>query len=85
MDVEITIYNILGRKIKTIDKGNLAPGVYSALWDGTDQRGNYVSTGTYFFDIVNGIEKHTKNRLYSNKSARFNFSRPREWESKLPD
>lgn len=62
-DIEISIYNILGQKIKSINKGTLSPGNYFLTWDGTDTNGNSVATGTYYFDINNGTERKTKKSL----------------------
>jgi hypothetical protein len=45
--VDVTIYDILGKRIKTIASGDHSPGVYEALWDGTDSYGVSVPGGMY--------------------------------------
>jgi len=50
-DVSIAIYNILGRKIKTLVNENLSAGFKSITWDGTNSQGHSVSTGIYFYRI----------------------------------
>ena len=34
-DIDISIYNFLGQKVKTILSGNMKRGTYSVTWDGT--------------------------------------------------
>jgi len=50
-DLTVEIYNILGQKINTITKGNLPIGSYRVTWGLTDNAGNIVSTGLYFYRI----------------------------------
>lgn len=45
--VDVTIYDILGKRIKTLASGNHSPGVYESLWDGTDSYGASVPGGMY--------------------------------------
>jgi hypothetical protein len=44
----ISIYDINGRKIKTIVSENLDAGYYEHIWDGTNKSGNLVNSGMYF-------------------------------------
>ncbi|MBC8180847.1 T9SS type A sorting domain-containing protein [candidate division KSB1 bacterium] len=48
-DVNISISDILGRKIKVFVNKNLYPGFHSINWDGRNEMGNEVSSGLYFF------------------------------------
>jgi len=60
-DVEITIYNIKGQKVKNIMNNQLAAGDHSAQWNGTDEFGKSVSTGVYLYKLsVNGNVKQIK-------------------------
>jgi hypothetical protein len=52
--VRITIYNILGQKVKTVVDEDQQAGYKSANWDGKDDQGKDVSTGIYFFQIKVG-------------------------------
>ena len=45
---DLSIYNILGQKVATLHSGLLAPGSYSAVWDGTSDNGISLSSGVYF-------------------------------------
>jgi predicted outer membrane repeat protein len=46
--VRIIIYNILGRKVKTLLNSNSQPGTFEIVWDGTDELQNPVAGGVYF-------------------------------------
>ncbi len=50
--VNITIYDLLGRKIKTLVDRKMLSGYYQSIWDGTNDRGLGVSTGIYFYRLV---------------------------------
>ena len=47
--VRIIIYDLTGRKIKTLVDGISTPGRYSITWNGTDDFGKLVSSGMYFY------------------------------------
>ena len=49
--VELSIYNILGELIKTIESSFQYAGEYRIQWDGTNSRGFPVASGGYFFQI----------------------------------
>ncbi len=49
--VTISVYDILGRKVKTLVNGIESAGYKSVVWDGTDARGNLVSAGIYVYAI----------------------------------
>lgn len=49
--VDLSIYNIMGQKIKTLTKGKREAGVYREYWDRRDERGNRVSAGIYFYRL----------------------------------
>ncbi len=62
--IEIDIYDILGRKILTLLNEKYFPGRYSVPWNGRDERGNSLSSGVYFarisqwgIDFINGPRK----------------------------
>lgn len=49
--VTLDIFDILGRRVKTLVNGNYDAGIYTANWDGTDAEGNQISSGIYFYSI----------------------------------
>jgi hypothetical protein len=56
-EVEITIYNLLGKLVKTLVKARQYPGEHKVLWDGKDDSGKEVASGIYFYRLkVSGLE-----------------------------
>jgi hypothetical protein len=50
-DVTLTIYNILGQKVRTLVQANQAAGFKNVVWDGLNDSGEQVSTGVYIYRI----------------------------------
>jgi hypothetical protein len=53
-DVEITIFNILGQKVRTFNLGRQLPGIYQIIWDGKNSQGHPVGTGMYIYRMKAG-------------------------------
>ncbi len=49
--VSITIYNALGRKVRTLVNESKAPGTYKVMWDGTNDAGVRVPSGVYYYSM----------------------------------
>ena len=49
--VNITIYDMLGRKVRTILNQQQDPGYKSLIWDATNDYGKPVSAGMYLYQI----------------------------------
>jgi len=56
--VRLNIYDLRGALVRTLVNEISSPGVHSALWDGTDETGNKVSSGIYIYRLQAG--KFTK-------------------------
>jgi hypothetical protein len=55
--VEITIYNLLGKRVKSLVNGREYPGEHKIRWDGKDDSGKEVASGIYFYRFkVSGLE-----------------------------
>jgi hypothetical protein len=52
--VKLEIFNILGQKVKTLVDEELQAGYKRITWDGTDQEGNRVASGLYFYRLRAG-------------------------------
>ncbi len=52
--VVLSIYDVLGREIKTLVNNTLPAGRYQVTWDGTDQGGRPVSSGIYIYRLRAG-------------------------------
>ncbi|NQT97520.1 MAG: T9SS type A sorting domain-containing protein [Candidatus Marinimicrobia bacterium] len=49
--VKLTIYDMLGREVRTLVNGVQQPGQMEITWDGTDQFGRMVGAGVYLYRI----------------------------------
>lgn len=58
--VSLTIYDLLGRKVKTLVSEHVFSGYKSVLWDGKNNFGNEVASGIYFYQIKVGNFTETK-------------------------
>jgi hypothetical protein len=58
--VNLEIYNARGQKIKTLISDFRVAGEHSVVWDGTDDSGNSMSSGIYFYRLKAGDFVSTK-------------------------
>ena len=58
--VSITIYDMMGRKIKSLSNANQIAGYHSLQWDATNDMGEGVSAGMYIYTIQAGEYRSTK-------------------------
>jgi hypothetical protein len=59
----LTVYNILGQKVKRLLNEEKLPGNYSIIWDGKDERGKDVASGIYFYQLKVGDFRLSKKML----------------------
>ncbi|MBD3178661.1 MAG: T9SS type A sorting domain-containing protein [Candidatus Latescibacteria bacterium] len=53
-EVRLDIFDIRGRRVRSLISGKLAPGPHSVDWNGINDRGAAVSSGIYFYRIMCG-------------------------------
>ena len=58
-EITVTVYDAGGQVIRCMELGQQAPGVYrtpnrAAHWDGRNDRGEKVASGTYFVELAAG-------------------------------
>lgn len=58
--IKIDVYDISGRKVKTLIKGNQDAGYYRLNWDADDDDGKKLSKGVYFIHFEAKNETFTK-------------------------
>ena len=51
-NVDVVVYDLLGRKIRTLMSGEMSPDSYQMEWDGTDGQGATAPTGIYFIRMI---------------------------------
>jgi len=52
--VNLKIYSLEGKLVKTLIERHLNAGRYSVTWDGTDEASVHLPSGTYFFQLTAG-------------------------------
>ncbi len=50
-DVTITIYNVLGKKVRTLYNGQMNAGSHKLVWNGLNENGSQVSSGIYIYKM----------------------------------
>ena len=61
--VSLMIYDVLGRHVNTLVRTTQPAGEYSAAWNGTDERGEAVGSGVYFYRLSVGDEVTARKML----------------------
>ena len=61
--VSFAIYNVAGQKVKTLVDETLPAGHRTIIWDGTNDKGEALSSGIYFYRVVAGDEVVTKKMM----------------------
>ena len=67
-EVAITIYDVSGSIVRSLDLGHQSKGYYTsqsraAYWDGRDNLGETVASGTYFYTLTAGDYSATRKML----------------------
>ncbi|MGB2990262.1 MAG: FlgD immunoglobulin-like domain containing protein, partial [Candidatus Zixiibacteriota bacterium] len=58
--VRLTVYNVLGQKVRTLFDGHQDSGNHTVLWDGKREDGTPLSSGIYFYRMQAGDFRETK-------------------------
>lgn len=59
-NVSLKIYDVTGKRIKTLVNKTHEAGSFTVLWDGRNEQGNRVACGIYFCRLLMGTEKITR-------------------------
>ena len=64
-NIDLSIYNFLGQKIRTLESGYKNSGYYSSIWNGKDSKGKSVPSGLYFYKLITNNSKitHTTKKM----------------------
>lgn len=62
--VSIRIYNVLGQLVKKFTFGEQTAGVHGIVWDGTNNLGERVPPGVYFYQMTAGKQIQGRKMLY---------------------
>ena len=61
--VQLKIYDVLGRLVKVVVDQEQSAGSHTINWDGTDLRRNHVASGVYFYSLEAGDLKLIRKML----------------------
>jgi flagellar hook assembly protein FlgD len=50
----ITVYNVTGRKIRSLSSEHWSAGEHSVVWRGDDENGRQVASGAYYVRLESG-------------------------------
>jgi 5'-nucleotidase / UDP-sugar diphosphatase len=62
-EVTLVIYDLLGKKIRTLVNRRLPAGEHSIQWDGQNDRGQQVASGLYFYRLTVGRQQALRRML----------------------
>ncbi len=62
-EVELTIYNLKGQKVKQLVNDQLPDGQHSIVWNGKDDNGKSVSSSIYFYKLKTDNHEETKKMI----------------------
>lgn len=63
MRATLSIYDVEGRRVRTLVDETVSEGYQEYIWDGNDASGTRVSTGVYFYSLRSGSRTLTKKML----------------------
>ncbi len=49
--VVLTVFNLMGQKVKTLVNGKITAGRHTVSWDGTDEAGRSLASGVYIYRL----------------------------------
>jgi len=62
-NVNISIYNIVGRHVATVIDEKHVAGDYAVIWNGTDNSGSQVASGIYLYSLTAGNKSTSKKMM----------------------
>jgi hypothetical protein len=52
--VQLTVYNAVGQRVRTLINSQRPAGSQTVVWDGRDNQGREVASGVYFYELMAG-------------------------------
>ncbi len=62
-DVDLAVYDVLGRKVRQLVFERKSAGNYQITWDGKNIHGNDVQSGVYFYRLSDGVQHITEKMM----------------------
>ena len=60
----LIVYDLLGRRVRTLTDGERSAGSWSVVWDGRNDAGRTVGSGTYLYQLKSEGQSFTKQMAY---------------------
>ncbi len=64
VEVTVTIFNILGRRVTALHQGWQSAGDHTVVWEGTDDSGNRLASGVYFYRVRADDEVQSRKMMF---------------------
>ncbi len=67
--IQLNIYSVNGQKVRTLIDGQVSKGYHQIVWDGTNESGQWASSGLYVYELKTNYFFETKKvpwRYYHN-------------------
>jgi len=61
----LTIYDVMGNKVKTLASNEMSAGAQSFVWDGTDEQNMKVQSGAYIYRFIGENVSLSKKLIYN--------------------
>jgi hypothetical protein len=62
-EVNLSVYNVLGRRVRQLAGGVFPAGSHTVVWDGTDDYGRPVASGLYLYRLSAGPNTQTRKMM----------------------
>jgi hypothetical protein len=62
--VRLDVYSVSGARVRTLFRGEVAPGTHTVTWDGKDEEGRPQPAGAYFYRLQGAGEEQTRRLIY---------------------
>jgi len=59
-DVRLEVFDVGGRRVKTLARGSYPPGLHTLPWNGTSDSGTRLKSGIYLYRLVAGRDVATR-------------------------
>ncbi len=59
-EVELTIFDVMGRRVRTLVQQHQQAGRYVVTWDGRNEQGQILSSGMFFYQLRAGSFMQTR-------------------------
>jgi flagellar hook assembly protein FlgD len=58
--VQLAVFNVAGRLVRTLVEKDQVPGAYTVIWDGRDASGSEMASGIYLYRLATSDLSVTK-------------------------